>query len=230
MDYKKHYQLLINKGKNRNISGYVEVHHIIPVCIGGTDDKENLVKLTPEEHYLAHQLLVKIYPCNDKLTRAAIMMIPNRPSNKLYGWLKRKFSIAQSVLQTGTNNSQYGRVWIYSDELMESTLIDADEPIPNGWKLGRKINFTKNFCKECNIEIFSKLEYCSDKCKCHNRSPAIKIIDNNLELILEKYKTRKSITSILKDFGISGRQGNGYLSKILKDNGFTVLKRRNSAE
>ena len=27
--------------------------------MGGTDDEENLVELTPEEHYVAHQLLVK---------------------------------------------------------------------------------------------------------------------------------------------------------------------------
>jgi len=29
--------------------------------MGGSDDKSNLVDLTPEEHFLAHQLLLKIH-------------------------------------------------------------------------------------------------------------------------------------------------------------------------
>ena len=60
MNYQKIYNKLINRAKNRNIMGYVEKHHIIPKCLGGEDCKTNLVNLTPEEHYLAHQLLVKI--------------------------------------------------------------------------------------------------------------------------------------------------------------------------
>jgi hypothetical protein len=64
MNYKKIYDNLISKGRNRVLNCYVERHHIIPKCMGGTDDEENLVELTPEEHYVAHQLLVKIYPKN----------------------------------------------------------------------------------------------------------------------------------------------------------------------
>lgn len=67
MNYKKHYDLPITRGKNRMLEGYVERHHIIPRCMGGTDDLENLVDLTPEEHYVAHQLLVKMNPTNHKL-------------------------------------------------------------------------------------------------------------------------------------------------------------------
>lgn len=61
MDYEKIYRELCDSRKHRGITkefGY-EVHHIIPRCMGGTDDKDNLVKLTVEEHYLAHRLLVK---------------------------------------------------------------------------------------------------------------------------------------------------------------------------
>jgi hypothetical protein len=92
MDYLKHYNSLINRSKNRIIEDYTECHHILPRCMGGTDDPNNLVNLTPEEHYLAHQLLIKIYPENKQLAYAANMMCTNRPNNKLYGWLRRRMS------------------------------------------------------------------------------------------------------------------------------------------
>lgn len=41
---------------------YYENHHILPKCLGGTNDKENLVLLTAKEHLVAHWLLTKIYP------------------------------------------------------------------------------------------------------------------------------------------------------------------------
>lgn len=56
----------------------------------------NLVVLTPEEHFVAHQLLVKMYPQNEKLIFAANMMCVKTPkqkrNNKRYAWLKRKVS------------------------------------------------------------------------------------------------------------------------------------------
>jgi hypothetical protein len=90
MDYHRIYSQLIERARNRQIDGYLERHHVVPKCIDGTDDSENLVDLTPEEHYVAHQLLVKIYPKNHDLVFAASMMASTRPGNKLYGWLKRK--------------------------------------------------------------------------------------------------------------------------------------------
>lgn len=94
MNYSKHYALLMAKAKLRLLDGYVEKHHIVPKCLGGLDDLENLVALTPEEHYVAHQLLVKIYPDNKKLAYAAYMMTKGTSkhsrSNKLFGWIKRR--------------------------------------------------------------------------------------------------------------------------------------------
>ena len=83
MNYQKIYDNLVSRARIRILYELYETHHIIPKCLGGTNNSENLVKLTPEEHYLAHQLLAKLYPENYKLTYAAIMMCSNRPSNKL---------------------------------------------------------------------------------------------------------------------------------------------------
>ena len=93
MNYRDHYERLICRARARsNLSGYVEIHHVLPRCLGGTDDAENLVALTPEEHLVAHLLLVKLNPEHSGLSHAANMMISRFGNNKWYGWLKRKSS------------------------------------------------------------------------------------------------------------------------------------------
>jgi hypothetical protein len=56
MNYKKIYDQLVERATSRILEDYTETHHIVPRCMGGTDSLDNLVELTPEEHYLAHQL------------------------------------------------------------------------------------------------------------------------------------------------------------------------------
>jgi len=96
VNYQKHYNKLIFRSpKTKPNVGYFERHRIIPGCLGGKYIDENIVWLTPEEHYVAHQFLVKIYPDNKKLIFAAKMMTVSdgiqKRGNKLYGWLRRKF-------------------------------------------------------------------------------------------------------------------------------------------
>jgi len=107
MDYQNHYNKLIDRAKNRLLEGYTEKHHIIPRCINGSNNIDNIVVLTPEEHYVAHQLLVKIYPNEPKLIYAAHMMTIVSPDhgyrrNKLYGWLRK----CHSNLLTGVPRSE----------------------------------------------------------------------------------------------------------------------------
>jgi hypothetical protein len=69
MDYKKTYQLIIDNAKQRplNESVYMELHHIKPKCLGGSNESFNLVYLTYREHFICHWLLSLIHPLNDKL-------------------------------------------------------------------------------------------------------------------------------------------------------------------
>lgn len=63
--YTRIYFNIINRAKvqkrikSKNV--YYEKHHIIPKCLNGTDDKENLILLTSREHYLCHWLLCKMH-------------------------------------------------------------------------------------------------------------------------------------------------------------------------
>jgi hypothetical protein len=65
MNYKKIYdqliEIAIKKNRVKSKSKLYEGHHIIPKSVGGTNNKNNIVLLTPKEHYLCHKLLVEIY-------------------------------------------------------------------------------------------------------------------------------------------------------------------------
>jgi len=232
MDYKKIYNLLINRGKTRVYEGYTESHHIIPRCIGGNDDITNLVNLTPEEHYIAHQLLVKMYPGDHRLAKAAMMMTAQRPNNKVYGWLRKRHAIAMSESQSGNGNSQFGTRWIHNNTIKESTKVGKDEPLPDGWHEGRKFNWDVAIeCKHCGKKFTpSGMEsFCSPKCKTYYRSPQYEIIDDNIEAILLRLKEIGSISAVLREFGIVGNKiGNTYVSTIAKERGINILRRRNS--
>jgi hypothetical protein len=141
MNYQKIYDQLIDRARIRLLECYTESHHIVPRCIGGNDTNDNLVNLTPEEHYLAHQLLVKIYPSHHGLAQAAAMMANTRPTNKLYGWLRRRHSTAMSVAQSGALNSQYGTKWIYNLDLEICKKVPNDTILDCEWKKGRIIDF-----------------------------------------------------------------------------------------
>lgn len=69
--------------------------------MGGLDDKSNIVKLTSAEHYVAHQLLVKMYPGVKKLVYAANMMTYGRKGNKSYSWIRNKFREQVKERMTG---------------------------------------------------------------------------------------------------------------------------------
>lgn len=74
MNYTNIYMSLITKAKLKNrikdVKVSLEKHHILPSCIGGGDEPENLVLLTPREHFVAHKLLVKMYPSSIGLNNA----------------------------------------------------------------------------------------------------------------------------------------------------------------
>jgi len=100
MNYAKHYSILIERARTRDL----ESHHIIPRCMGGSNDLSNLVELTPEEHYVAHQLLSRMYPENLSLLHAAFMMASTRKGNKIYGWLRKRFVKEKSKSMMGNKN------------------------------------------------------------------------------------------------------------------------------
>lgn len=101
MNYKRHYDALIERARIRQLSGYVERHHIVPKCMGGGNEPANIVRLTAEEHFVAHQLLVKMFP----------------EHRGLIGWLRRRFSAMISETLKGRIRSPETRAKISAAQL-----------------------------------------------------------------------------------------------------------------
>lgn len=59
MNYKRIYDEIISNAKNRitNKGDYFEKHHIIPKFDNGSNDKDNLVRLTAREHFIAASIV-----------------------------------------------------------------------------------------------------------------------------------------------------------------------------
>lgn len=108
MNYIGQYAKLIDRAITRTVSGYAEIHHISPRCMGGTDAASNLVRLTAREHYLAHLLLVRIYPHERSLVFAAHMMTidkhGHRYGNRKYEWLRIRHSKAVAESKRGNTH------------------------------------------------------------------------------------------------------------------------------
>lgn len=90
----------IDSLKSQVIDGYSEKHHIIPKSMGGTDSRDNLIALTPRQHFVAHWMLWKTY--GGSMGRAFFMMSNfgkyGKVSSKTYAMAREDYS-KQVVIQ-----------------------------------------------------------------------------------------------------------------------------------
>lgn len=139
MDYKAIYYKIIENAKKETENGhrfvgYYEKHHIQPKSLGGTNDKENLVKLTAREHFICHWLLVKMYNKGtierNKMLCALWRMQSINENHKRYinshVYEKLRIEFAEtigkltSISQSGKRNSQFGKKWYTNRDTGES--------------------------------------------------------------------------------------------------------------
>lgn len=90
---------------------YHETHHIVPRCLGGTNDEENLIDLFAREHFIAHKLLAKENPENKSLIYAWHMMSNARDSERLEispeEYEEARIAFIESI--TGENSPFFGK-------------------------------------------------------------------------------------------------------------------------
>lgn len=170
MNYKKIYESLITKAKYENIldNVYYEKHHIIPKCMGGKDNDENMVALTPRQHYIAHALLFKIY----KNTKYAYMLASalnymTTHNTKSRVSVSRSYEMARIVFSKNhpcKNEDVKNKI---SEKISALHLNGFYEKHNNDKKL--KFIYNCGYCKK-EIIIMSKSErkripkYCSQEC------------------------------------------------------------------
>jgi hypothetical protein len=123
MDYKRIYAEFIKdrRAKESTLTGYSERHHIVPRSMGGGDDVENLISLTPEDHFFAHLVLAKAH--NTRPAWGAVMLmlgakhagagrfILRRKATRWrsnYGAFKRAYSLAsQGINGANADHDEY---------------------------------------------------------------------------------------------------------------------------
>lgn len=190
MDYFRLYYSFMSSRKSMNrLKGkgvYYEKHHIIPSCMGGNNNKENLVLLTAKEHFLAHRLLYKMYP-NNKSIALAFWGMCNQKNSKILRYIPSSRSYEEAKLAFLENNSgdknpkgflgkkhseetkliQYlaNKNKVYSEETKEKIRVS---------KIGKK------YSKEVNLKKGKKDEL-------HNRARRVKNIETD-----EEFATIKS--------------------------------------
>lgn len=121
MTYDEFIQNILNTRGRFSVpeSEYKERHHIIPRCMGGTNDECNLIDLYAREHYMAHKLLALENQDNYKLQYAWLSMgflrskyIKGRYeiTAEEYERLKEIDSQLASKRMIGSGNPMYGKV------------------------------------------------------------------------------------------------------------------------
>jgi len=86
--YSNIYYSIIKNAKSQNrikqVGDSYQTHHIIPRCMGGTDDSDNLVVLTYKEHRVCHRLLIDMTAdeCKHKMMYAYLLFDKSYDTSK----------------------------------------------------------------------------------------------------------------------------------------------------
>ena len=114
--YTNWYNSIVNNAKTRILDQYSEKHHIIPKCLGGTNQISNLVKLTAKEHYVCHKLLARM----------------------VTGDARHKMNIA--IYRMSHSGKNHNRIKIQSSEyeLIRSTMAKSLSELRKGKSTGPK--------------------------------------------------------------------------------------------
>ena len=228
MNYKKIYAQLIRRAKERDWTKktapcYVEMHHIKPKSMGGSNNRKNLVCLTAREHFLAHWMLYKIHKTQSMAWAWSAMSSKSTPLGIRHN--SKNFERARKALSkemTGREVSQETREKLRKT----STGRKHSDKTKNKWSIDRKGTPPKTRkCEHCGgVFVVQNLSH-FDNCRVNPK---------NKDLFFVKYGERessnrgKAIKQILKGclfykdvVNITGCHNHDFYKarKILKDMG-----------
>lgn len=166
--YSQWYENLIRKAQNRLlVNGYVEKHHVIPVCFGGSNAKTNIVTLTAREHYIAHLILWKMSmdkKYHNKMTMALHVMVNgsgNKKQNRsylvrsrIYEANRKEYCRVISEIMSGPDNKWRGRK--HSAESIEKMKAWQQDPIVKQQQRERVLGEKNHFYGKKHSEEIKK--------------------------------------------------------------------------
>ena len=90
---------------------YHERHHIVPKCMNGGNEEENLIDLYAREHFIAHKLLAQENPDNNSLVYAyAMMAFPkNNPNQNRYELFPEEYEAARKAVMGIPKSEEHRR-------------------------------------------------------------------------------------------------------------------------
>jgi hypothetical protein len=143
--YTTWYFNIINSARTRNPDFSGELHHIIPKCLNGGDESNNLVKLTYREHYIVHALLTKMHSSPKLITAFWGMSFMNETkyyNSRLYEYSKRlyveKISGNNHWMKTEENKRKLSDSWDEDRKKIFHSKVSGD----NHWT--RKIDMNEH--------------------------------------------------------------------------------------
>jgi hypothetical protein len=147
--YKTWYYNIISRSQSRKYDGYTENHHIIPRSLGGSDDENNIVKLTAREHVICHILLTKFTNGQDRYKMiSAVWAMANlqnqwhqriRITSRQYEKIKKEISHLRAKAYVGDGNP------FFSNKHTEETKQKMRKPKKEGHKNNVSVAQKKRF-------------------------------------------------------------------------------------
>lgn len=234
MNYRKIYEHLVKKCRKRDVNKgeYYENHHILPKCLGGSNSKENIVKLTAREHYISHWLLYKMSSNQnerEKMGRAWMYMCyGNQLQNKKFTskeyerarkhhaqnmrkrWEKDNPAFQRDI--KGVNNPNYGNNWNIEQK---KRMSDTKKKM---WSNINSVYNSKEYRRKRSVAISGKKNGMYGKI--HTRDTKRKISSANKGK-LKSSKNHKS--RIIKLISPSGKEYTtfGNLEEFCRNNNLT---------
>ena len=175
MNYKRIHDQIINRAKKRVLEGYKEKHHIVPKSMGGGNEQENIIELTAREHFIIHQLLVKIYPDAGKLKSALWFMCNQKGKG-------RDYKVSSRVYEQAKLDHITQITGVLKSEQTKAKIATTKKGVPNLKNRGRKRpDLTERNVKRKGIKKPRKSGYKHPK----------KGIPQTQELITKRAESRK---------------------------------------
>lgn len=143
--YTRYYYNIINNAKCRvKPENYTEKHHIIPKCLGGSNDMCNLVSLTAKEHFVVHHLLTKMLLGKNKSKMiTAYWRMCNRKQHKINSnqYEKCKKVMSEEFKNMWDDPNSVFNSLQYRGKLSKSNKISQNKPeVRESKSLNTKLN------------------------------------------------------------------------------------------
>lgn len=205
MNYTLVYLKLMVRARERMLSPniYVEKHHIIPLCVGGADAPHNIAILTGREHYIAHQLLVKMYPKHKGIAYSVVAMSMQAAGSKPFEWLRKHHAdlMRGNKLGVGHKRSDKHKAAVSATHKGKPKSA-AQRKKMSDWQIGRKLSVSHRNNLSIALTGYKPPPVTDEIRKLRSERMKQRWADGSMKAAMLKPKTSNGPTLTLDDLGL----------------------------